>query len=85
MGTVTATQARNQLFRILKRAIRGHVPYRITCKDGAAILISEEDYESFIETLELLSTPGLLKSVQQAKKEIAKGQTYSFEEIFGQP
>ncbi len=85
MATLTATEARSQLFRILKRAIRGHVPYRITCKDGAAVLISEEDYESFIETLELLSTPGLLKSIKQAKKEIAKGQTYSFEEIFGQP
>jgi len=85
MATMTATKARDQLFSILKRAIRGHVPYRITCKDGAAILISEEDYESFIETLELLSTPGLLKSVRQAKREIAKGHTYSFEEIFGQP
>ena len=83
MGSITATEARNQLFKILKRTIRGHVPYRITCKHGSAILISEADYESFIETLELLSTPGLSKSIRQAKKEISKGQTYSFEEIFG--
>ena len=45
--------------------------------------MSEEDYESLLETLELLSTPGVLKGIRKAKQEIKKGQTYSLEEIFG--
>jgi len=46
--------------------------------------MSEEDYESLLETLELLSTPGVLKGIRKAKQEIKKGQTYSLEEIFGE-
>ncbi len=47
------------------------------------MVVSQEDYESLLETLELLSTPGLLKSVRQARQEIAKGETYSLEEVLG--
>jgi len=83
MKTITATNARSDLFKILKRAVKGHRQYRITSKEGGAILISEEDYESLLETLELLSTPGLLKSIRKAKMEIKKGLTYSMEEVFG--
>jgi antitoxin YefM len=45
--------------------------------------MSEEDYASLVETLELLSTPGVLKGVRKAKREIKKGHTYSIEDIFG--
>jgi antitoxin YefM len=83
MKTITATNARSDFFNILKRTIKGHSHYRISTKEGGAILLSEEDFESLIETLELLSTPGFAKSVKQAKKEIEKGQTYSMEEVFG--
>jgi PHD/YefM family antitoxin component YafN of YafNO toxin-antitoxin module len=31
------------------------------------VLLSEKDFESLFETLELLSTPGLLKSVRKAR------------------
>ena len=45
--------------------------------------MSQEDYENLLETLELLSTPGLLKSVRRARREIASGATYSLEEVLG--
>lgn len=45
--------------------------------------LSQEDYESLLETLELLSTPGLLKSIRRARREIARGETYSLEEVLG--
>jgi antitoxin YefM len=81
--TVTATDARKELFALLKRSIRGHRQYRITHKEGDVILLSQEDYESLLETLELLSTPGLLKSIRRARREIARGETYSLEEVLG--
>ena len=83
MTTFTATQARQELFDLVKKSIRGHMPIRITAKDGNAMLISEEDYESLIETLELLSTPGMLKSIREAKEDIKHGRTKSLKEIFG--
>ncbi len=36
-----------------------------------------------IETLQLLSTPGLVKSVRRARREIEQGKTYSLEEVLG--
>ena len=45
--------------------------------------MSEDDYESLLETLELPSTPGVLKGVRKAKQEIEKGQTYSLDKQKG--
>ena len=83
MTTITATQARQNLFVVLKRSVTGHTPIRITSKTGAAVLVSEEDYESLIETLELLSTPGVAKSIQEARADIKAGRTRSLKEVFG--
>jgi antitoxin YefM len=44
--------------------------------------MSKEDYESLIETLELLSIPGFLASIKKAKREIAEGKTVPMEEVF---
>jgi antitoxin YefM len=85
MKTLTATEARKELFNLLKKSARGHQQFRITHKEGEAVLLSQEDYESLLETLALLSTPGLLKSIRRAKKEIAKGETFSLEEVLGAP
>ena len=83
MKTVTATAARKDLFNLLRRSVQGHRQFRIIHKGGAAVVLSQEDYESLLETLELLSTPGLLKSIRQARREIARGETYSMDEVFG--
>lgn len=83
MRTVTATSARQDLFNVIKRSIKTHQPTRITSRAGDAVLLSKEDFESLLETLELLSTPGALKGVRAAKKDIAKGRTYSIGQVFG--
>jgi antitoxin YefM len=80
---LTATEARRTFFRLLKRSTRGHQQFRIAHKEGDVVLLSQDDYEALIETLELLSTPGLLKSIRQARREIARGETYSLEEVLG--
>ena len=58
-------------------------PVRISSPAGDVILISQEDYESLLETLELLSMPGMLKSVKEARADIKVGRTKSLKEIFG--
>ena len=83
MESLSATKARTELFNLIKNSIKAHKQYRIVHKDGGVILLSEEDYDSLIETLELLSIPGFKKSFQKARKEIAKGETIPFEEVFG--
>jgi antitoxin YefM len=82
MKTITASKARSELFNLLKGTVKGHRQVRITSKEGNTILMSEEDYESLVETLQLLSEPGLKESIRKADKEIEKGETVSIEEAF---
>jgi antitoxin YefM len=82
MKTITASRARSELFSLLKGTVKGHRQVRITSKEGNTILMSEEDYESLVETLELLSEPGLKESIRKAEKEIENGETVSIEDAF---
>jgi PHD/YefM family antitoxin component YafN of YafNO toxin-antitoxin module len=84
MITLTITSVRSNLFQIVKKVIKGRVPTRVSSKDGNVIIISEEDYESLLETAELLATPGLVKSIKKADKEILKGDVFTFNEVFKQ-
>ncbi len=83
MTTVSATTARSKWFKMLKDIKKTHRVYHITSKDGDAVLLSGEDYENLVETLELLSIPGMAKSINQANKEIKEGKIYSMKEVFG--
>ena len=82
MKTITASKARSELFSLLKGTVKGHRQVRITSKEGNTILMSEEDYDSLVETLQLLSEPGLKESIREAGREIERGETVSIEEAF---
>lgn len=81
--TVTVTEARQNLFKLVRKSVKGHVPVKITSKEGDAVLVSEQDYEGLLETLELLSVPGMRKSIQEAKADIRAGRTKALKGIFG--
>ncbi len=83
MPTKTATAARREFFELVKGAANGHKVYRISHRQGSVVLLSEEDYDSLIETLELLSIPGFRKSIKKSVRQVEKGETYSFEDLFG--
>jgi len=83
MTTFSASKARQNFFSLLKKSLKGHAPIKITSPAGDVILISQEDYESLIETLELLSIKGLAKSVREAKADIEAGRTKSLKDVFG--
>ena len=79
---ISASQARQNLFQLVKRSVKGHMPITIASKEGNAILVSEDDYESLLETLELLSKPGFRKSIEEARADLKEGRTKSLKEIF---
>lgn len=83
MNQISATNARSNLYELLKKTINGHLLTRISSKEGGTVLMSEEDYESLIETAELLSEKGLKESIKKADKEIKRGNLFTFEDIFG--
>lgn len=68
MTTLTATQARVRLYKLLDFIAQSHEPVQITGKRHNAVLISEEDWSSVKETLYLLSIPGMRESIQKGLK-----------------
>ena len=83
MTSINATEARSDFFELIKKVLKRHEPLRISHKEGDVIVLSEEDYDSLLETLEILSAPGFRKKYQKSKKQIKKKQIVPMSEIFG--
>ncbi|MEW6264641.1 MAG: type II toxin-antitoxin system Phd/YefM family antitoxin [Thermodesulfobacteriota bacterium] len=64
MASVTATEARSKLYRLIDQAASSHQPILITGKRANAVLLSEEDWRAVQETLYLLSIPGMRESIR---------------------
>lgn len=56
METVNATLFRKELFSMIERN-QHNEPIRVTSKKGTSVMMSEDDYESLIETIAILSDP----------------------------
>jgi len=69
MTTISATNARSQLYKLIDEANDSHEPIQITGKRGNAVLLSETDWSAIQETLYLNSIPGMVDSIQQARQE----------------
>ncbi len=63
MNIYTTSQARNELFKLVDNANETHEPIYIVGKRHKAVLIAEEDYSAMLETLHILSVPGLKESI----------------------
>lgn len=68
MTTLTVTEARAKLYKLLDEAASSHQPIQITGKRANAILIAEEDWRAIQETLYLLSIPGMRESIREGLK-----------------
>ena len=63
MTTLSATEARKNLYTLLDDVAESHTPLQIAGKRHNAILISEEDWQAIQETLYLTSIPGMEESI----------------------
>jgi antitoxin YefM len=63
MTTITVTEARKLLYKLLDDVSGSHEPVQITGKRGNAVLVSQEDWDSVQETLYLVSIPGMRDSI----------------------
>lgn len=65
MKTITASEARANLYKLLDEAAVTSEPIQITGKRSSAILLSEDDWRAIQETLYLLSIPGMRASIRK--------------------
>jgi prevent-host-death family protein len=69
MTTLTASEARANLYRLIDQAAESHQPIHIAGKRTSAVLVSAEDWQSIQETLYLLSVPGMRESIKEGMAE----------------
>lgn len=65
MNTLTATDARRSLYRLLDEVAASGEPVQITGRRANAVLLSEDDWRAIQETLYLLSIPGMRESIRE--------------------
>ena len=65
MTTLTVTEARSKLYRLIDEVAAEHKPVTIKGKRTNAVLLSEEDWDAINETLHLLSIPGMRESIKE--------------------
>ncbi|MBI2886963.1 MAG: hypothetical protein HYY02_07120 [Chloroflexi bacterium] len=61
-----------------------HVVLR--AEDGTEVVaMSLEEYESLMETIDVLSDEETVKAIKEAEEDIRAGRLYTHEEVFGHP
>ena len=74
--SLTASEARAKLYRLLDLTASSHEPVQITGKRSNAVLVSEEDWRAIQETLYLLSIPGMREKIRRGLKTPLKKCTH---------
>jgi antitoxin YefM len=68
MTSLSASQARANLFKLMEQAADSHEPIQINGRRRSSVLVSEEDWRAIQETLYLLSIPGMRESIRNGMK-----------------
>lgn len=81
---ISVRNLRANLARILEYTCK-HMDRFIISRHGEpeAVLMSMEDYEGWLETLEIMSSKHDLEEIRKARKELGRGMFYTFEDVFG--
>jgi len=82
MKSITTTEAKKRLLELIRDTDTSFERYLITRNgEPKAILMSVDDYEGWIETLELMNDPEAIGQIRKARKELDAGKGVSFESI----
>jgi prevent-host-death family protein len=80
--TVPLTELRPKLPKIMDR-ISKYFDRCVVTRHGKpeAVIISEEDYESLLETLDILSDQKLMKDIKRAQVDLRKGKGIPWKKV----
>lgn len=80
--TLPITKARENLTTLVENAKEKLEEYIITVNGlPAAVLISAAEYQSWKETNEIMSDPGLLQAIKEGEEDIKNGKFVTFEQL----
>lgn len=86
LNTISVTQARYRLLDLVRETETTREPLIIT-KGGRskAVLLSANEFEEWIATLEIITHSKSLKSLRRGLRDLKSKRIHSFQEVFGEP
>lgn len=79
------TKARKDFLRLSKKAKELGEKFILTNKgEPEVVIMSYEEYESWRETLEILSDKKLMEGIRRGEEDIKRGKLHTHKEIFGE-
>ena len=83
--TIPASKAKAHFSDLLRRVKERHEAFPILQRGKVeGVLMSIAEYESLIETLEILSDRDFMRSLERGLKDEDKGRLFSHEDVFGE-
>lgn len=82
MTMVPLAEARANLSKLVDEAMTTHERIGVS-KNGrrAAVILGADDYDSLLETLDILSDRDLMDAIRQGQADAERGDVYSLEEV----
>ena len=79
---LSATEARKQLFQLIKALEQPDSEVVITVDSKPKIvMISYDEYEGLLETLDILSDPKAMKGIEEGEADIKAGRVVPWEDV----
>ena len=85
MKTITLEQANNDLLSHINYSLQTHEEVNIASEGGSIVMLPQEDYESIMDTVRLLSDKKSLKALLDShaqRDENKEPLSYSVEDVF---
>lgn len=82
MTTVPLAEARAQLSKLVDDAVRTHERIEVT-RNGrrAVVILSADDYDSLMETLDILGDAEAMADIRQADADISAGRVSTLDQV----
>ena len=82
VNTLSLKELRPALPKVVDQ-IDGKLDRFVITKHGkpVVVMLSMEDYESLMETLDILADPEAMKGIREGERELRKGKTHSWQKI----
>jgi antitoxin YefM len=82
MTTLSVADARANFSKLVEAAATTHERFEVTRNgDRAVILLSADDYDGLLETLDILGDADEVRAIQDGIRAIERGETYSADEV----
>lgn len=81
-NTLPISEARKRIFEIAQEVQKPDNYYTLTEKGRPkAVVMSAEQFDSIMETIDILSDPNILEDIKEAEDEYKRGEYQTWEEL----